>query len=83
MWSGPRNVSTAVMYSFAQRPDTAVIDEPLYGHYLRLTGAPHPGRDEVMAAMELDGHRVMAEMRRHRQRRRRPQTDQPRLRRGA
>lgn len=65
MWSGPRNVSTAVMYSFAQRPDTAVIDEPLYGHYLRLTGAPHPGRDEVLAAMELDGHRVMAELRRY------------------
>jgi len=65
MWSGPRNVSTAVMYSFAQRPDTAVIDEPLYGHYLRLTGARHPGRDEVMAAMELDGHRVMSELHRH------------------
>lgn len=62
MWSGPRNVSTAVMYSFAQRPDTAVIDEPLYGHYLSVTGAPHPGRDEVLAAMELDGNRVMSQL---------------------
>ena len=39
LWSGPRNVSTALMYSFAQRADTVVIDEPLYGHYLRLSGA--------------------------------------------
>ncbi|MGI8649730.1 MAG: sulfotransferase family protein, partial [Rubrobacter sp.] len=33
MWSGPRNVSTALMYSFRQRPDTSVVDEPFYGHY--------------------------------------------------
>lgn len=65
MWSGPRNVSTAVMYSFAQRTDTAVIDEPLYGHYLRLTGARHPGREEVMAAMAQDGQRVMSDLHRH------------------
>ena len=36
LWSGPRNVSTALMYSFAQRPDTRVVDEPLYAHYLRV-----------------------------------------------
>ena len=59
MWSGPRNVSTALMYSFAQRRDTRVVDEPLYGHYLRVSGAQHPGRDEVMAAMDNDGRRVM------------------------
>ncbi|MGH8222759.1 MAG: sulfotransferase family protein [Woeseiaceae bacterium] len=59
LWSGPRNVSTALMYSFAQRPDTAVVDEPLYGHYLRVSGAAHPGRDEVMANMDCDGDRVM------------------------
>jgi hypothetical protein len=59
LWSGPRNVSTAMMYSFARRPDTTVIDEPLYGHYLRVTGADHPGRDEVIAAMDCDGDRVM------------------------
>jgi len=59
MWAGPRNVSTAVMYSFAQRPDTLVVDEPLYGHYLNHSGADHPGRSEVLAAMDLDGERVM------------------------
>jgi hypothetical protein len=59
VWSGPRNVSTALMYSFAQRSDTRVVDEPLYGHYLRVTGAPHPGADEVMAAMECDGEQVI------------------------
>lgn len=59
MWSGPRNVSTALMYSFAQRSDTRIVDEPLYGHYLRASGAQHPGRDEVMGAMDNDGERVM------------------------
>lgn len=59
LWSGPRNVSTALMYSFAQRDDTRVIDEPLYGHYLRVTSAAHPGRDQVMAAMNCDGNAVM------------------------
>lgn len=59
LWSGPRNVSTALMYSFAQRPDTTVIDEPLYGHYLRVTGADHPGREDVIDAMDCDGDRVM------------------------
>jgi hypothetical protein len=60
LWSGPRNVSTALMYSFAQRTDTAVIDEPLYAHYLRETGAQHPGREDVLAAMDANGQRVMA-----------------------
>lgn len=59
MWSGPRNVSTALMYSFAQRPDTAVVDEPLYGHYLHRSGADHPGREQVIAAMETDGDAVL------------------------
>lgn len=59
LWSGPRNVSTALMYSFAQRPDTAVVDEPLYGHFLRVTGTVHPGRDEVLAAVNCDGDAVM------------------------
>ena len=47
------------MYSFAQRDDIRVVDEPLYGHYLRVTGADHPGRDEVMAQMNCDGDAVM------------------------
>jgi len=59
--SGPRNVSTALMYSFAQRPDTHVIDEPLYAHYLKVTGAQHPGRREVLASMNHDGQQVIQE----------------------
>ena len=59
LWSGPRNVSTALMYSFAQRDDVRVVDEPLYGHYLQQSGAEHPGRDEVIAAMDCDGDAVM------------------------
>ena len=62
LWSGPRNVSTALMYSFAQNRDVVVIDEPLYGHYLRVTGAEHPGRDDVIAAMNCDGDAVMREL---------------------
>ena len=59
MWSGPRNVSTAMMYSFAQRPDTRVVDEPLYAHYLRETGVSHPGREQVLAAQDGDGTAVL------------------------
>ena len=59
LWSGPRNVSTALMYAFAQRSDTRVVDEPLYGHYLRVSSAPHPGREDVVAAMETDGEAVV------------------------
>jgi hypothetical protein len=50
------------MYSFAQRADTLVVDEPLYGHYLRVSGAEHPGRDEVLAAMETDGEKVVRDV---------------------
>src|SRR3954465_11960194 len=62
LWSGPRNVSTALMYSFAQRADTRVIDEPLYAHYLRVSGAAHPGRDEVLAGQENDGASVVRDV---------------------
>jgi hypothetical protein len=62
LWSGPRNVSTALMYSFAQRADTRVVDEPLYAHYLRVSGADHPGREEVLRAQEQDGARVVREV---------------------
>ncbi len=62
LWSGPRNVSTALMYSFAQRSDTRVVDEPLYGHYLRVTGVDHPGAAEVMAAVDCDGDAVMQDL---------------------
>lgn len=59
LWSGPRNVSTALMYSFRQRSDTTVIDEPLYAHYLVRSGVDHPGRAEVLAAQDDDGEQVV------------------------
>jgi len=61
LWSGPRNISTALMYSFAQRPDTTVFDEPLYGYYLKQTIAKeyHPGAVEVMSSLECDGSKVV------------------------
>lgn len=62
VWSGPRNVSTALMYSFRQRSDTTVVDEPLYGHYLRRTDAPHPGKGEVLARTDTDGERVVRQV---------------------
>jgi hypothetical protein len=62
MWSGPRNISTAMLRSFGSRPDTAVSDEPLYAHYLLVTGVDHPGRDEVIAAHESDWRKVAREL---------------------
>lgn len=61
IWSGPRNISTALMYSFAQRSDTTVLDEPLYAHYLSSTNAQeyHPGAEEVIADQENDGQKVI------------------------
>jgi len=57
--SSPRNVSTAMMYSFAQRTDTMVVDEPFYGYYLKIRSADHPGRDEVIASMETNPAHVV------------------------
>jgi hypothetical protein len=62
MWSGPRNVSTAMMYSWRQRSDTLVFDEPLYAHYLRETGRQHPGRSAVLAAQDADGAAVVRDV---------------------
>ena len=62
MWSGPRNLSTAMMYSWRQRPDTTVVDEPLYAHYLRVTGRKHPGDLEVMASQNTDGTSVIRDV---------------------
>ncbi len=59
LWSGPRSISTALMYAFNQRYDTQVLDEPLYGYYLRSSGAQHPGRQAILDAMDSDGVRVM------------------------
>jgi hypothetical protein len=60
MWSGPRNISTAMMRAFGARSDTAVVDEPFYGAYLALSGIDHPMRGEVLAAMETDPDLVAA-----------------------
>lgn len=54
MWSGPRNVSTALMRSFENRADTSVVDEPFYAAYLAQTGLDHPARAEVIASQPTD-----------------------------
>lgn len=62
MWSSPRNLSTAMMYAWRERGDTTVVDEPLYAHYLRVSGRIHPGGDEVLRAQDSDGERVVREV---------------------
>jgi len=59
MWSGPRNISTAMMRSFENRPDTAVLDEPFYAAYLAASGAQHRMRDEVLASQPNDWRDVV------------------------
>ena len=59
MWSGPRNLSTAMMYAFGNRPDCAVVDEPFYAAYLAMTGLDHPMRDEIMASQSQDPDTVI------------------------
>jgi sulfotransferase family protein len=63
MWSGPRNLSTAMMRSFGSRADTFVSDEPFYGCFLETTGADHPMRQETIAAMDCDWQSVMTTLR--------------------
>src|SRR5204863_6938558 len=58
MWSGPRNISTAMMRAWENRGDCAVSDEPLYAAYLAATGLDHPAREEVIAAGDTDWRRV-------------------------
>jgi Sulfotransferase domain len=62
MWSGPRNISTAMMRSWGNRLDTFVIDEPFYAYYLSATGKEHPGADEVIASGETDWRKVTAQL---------------------
>ena len=62
MWSGPRNISTAMMRSWGNRPDTVVVDEPFYPYYLKATGREHPGRDEVIAQGEIDWRKIIAQV---------------------
>ncbi len=59
MWSGPRNLSTAMMYAFGARPDCAVVDEPFYAAYLAATGLDHPMRAEILAAQPQDPQEVI------------------------
>ncbi|MBK5948308.1 sulfotransferase family protein [Rhodobium orientis] len=59
MWSGPRNISTAMMRSFENRPDTAVVDEPFYAAYLQMTGIDHPMTPEIIEAGETDWTKVV------------------------
>jgi hypothetical protein len=61
-WSGPRNISTATMRAWENRPDCEVVDEPLYAWYLDHTGLDHPARDLVIAAGETDLRRVVASL---------------------
>jgi hypothetical protein len=60
MWSGPRNLSTAMMYAFAARGDCAVWDEPFYAAWLAETGSAHPMAAEIVAAHDSDPSRVAA-----------------------
>ena len=59
MWSGPRNISTAMMRSWGNRPDTVVVDEPFYAFYLKATGKQHPGAEEVIGNGETDWQKVI------------------------
>lgn len=59
MWSGPRNISTAMMRAWGNRPDTAVIDEPFYAYYLERTGKEHPVAAEVIAAGETNWRKAV------------------------
>lgn len=62
LWSGPRNVSTAVMYAFRERSDTSVVDEPLYAHYLCRTRVEHPVVQDVIKSQNTDGEAVVRDL---------------------
>jgi hypothetical protein len=62
MWSGPRNISTAMMRSFGSRPDTVAVDEPLYAYYLDATGIDHPGREQILASQPRRWDEVAARL---------------------
>ena len=59
MWSGPRNISTAMMRSFENRDDTSVVDEPFYAYYLSQTGFNHPGRKEVLESQSTNWNNIV------------------------
>ncbi|KAF8038800.1 hypothetical protein BT93_B1375 [Corymbia citriodora subsp. variegata] len=61
-WSAPRSLSTSLMYSFAQRDDMEVLDEPLYANFLRVTGVDRPYREDLLSKMESDGNKVVKDV---------------------
>ena len=80
MWSGPRNISTAMMRSWGNRKDTVVVDEPFYAFYLKATGKNHPGANEVIAHGETDWRKIVANVSRSNSARKHkyfPKTDDP------
>ena len=62
LWSCPRNISTALMYSFGNREDTEIYDEVLYAYYLHKTGVKHPGHNEIINNMEIDCKKIINEI---------------------
>ncbi|KAG4997520.1 hypothetical protein JHK82_028287 [Glycine max] len=62
LWSAPRSLSTTVMYSFAQRDDIEVLDEPLYANFLRVTAVHRPYKEELLSKMESDGNKVVKDI---------------------
>ncbi len=62
VWSGPRNLSTAMMYAFGTRPDCDPVDEPFYAAYLAATGLDHPMRDSVLASQSADPDAVALDL---------------------
>ena len=62
MWSGPRNISTALMRAFDNRSDCMVVDEPFYAHYLAATGVDHPGRDAILASQPTGANAVVSSL---------------------
>src|SRR5690606_39236952 len=60
LWSGPRDIATALLYAFAQREDTSVTDEPLFGYYVGFSGIDLPFRDEVIKRMEIDPQKILS-----------------------
>ncbi|KAF7084191.1 hypothetical protein CFC21_087868 [Triticum aestivum] len=61
-WSAPRSLSTSLMYSFSERDDMDVLDEPLYANFLRVTGVDRPYRQELLSKMDPDGNKVVKEV---------------------
>lgn len=62
MWSGPRNISTAMMRAWENRSDTVVVDEPFYAHFLDKTGIDHPMRDDIVAEGETDWQTIVSRL---------------------